>query len=175
MPENYQVLGGQCSKGHYRCIACCYANLDIPSTYKDPTGETYLREPATTPKLRKCPKGHNTALSKVNTLGVWEYVCFGCNQKKFFDDEHGVAICEQCKTGLCGKCMGFREHTLEELDQMADLAVHYVESTAEEGMLCVCNRHFKKAYKTRYLTMEELLNEHQNKRWKCFLCQKFGN
>ena len=58
---------------------------------------------------------------------------------------------------------------------MADLAVHYVESTAEEGVLCVCDRHLKKAYNTRYLTMEELLNEHHNKRWKCFLCQKFGN
>jgi hypothetical protein len=93
MPENYQALGGICSNGHFRCIACSYAALDIPSTYKDPTGDTYLREGVLAPKLKKCPKGHNPTVSKVNTLGAWEYVCYGCNIKKFFDDEHGVGIC----------------------------------------------------------------------------------
>jgi hypothetical protein len=70
MPENYQAVGALCSNGHYRCIACAYANLDIPSTYKDPTGETYLSEPAVTPKIKKCPKGHTPAITRKNTLQV---------------------------------------------------------------------------------------------------------
>ena len=60
---------------------------------------------------------------------------------------------------------------------MNDLAVHYVESTAEEGTLCACEHHFKKVYKTRMLTIEELISNNQdpdNKKWKCFLCQRFG-
>jgi len=79
MPSNYEGLGGFCSKGHYRCIACSYAAMDIPSTYKDPTGETYLSTTIITPKIKKCSKGHNPTLTYNNTLLNIEYVCFGCN------------------------------------------------------------------------------------------------
>jgi hypothetical protein len=93
VPENYQAVGGFCSKGHYRCIACSYAALDIPSTYKDPTGVTYLSVKQINPKIKKCPKGHNPTFTYKNLLPSTDYVCFGCNQKRYFDDENGVAVC----------------------------------------------------------------------------------
>lgn len=34
-----------------------------------------------------------------------------------------------------------------------DMAMHYSESTAEEGCLCICSKHFKKVYKSRNLSV----------------------
>lgn len=71
VPEEYKQVGGVCSKGHFRCVACSYAGMDIPSTYRDQTGVNYLSEPIMNPKIKKCPKGHTPAITKINTLGSW--------------------------------------------------------------------------------------------------------
>lgn len=88
-----------------------------------------------------------------------------------------MAVCETCKVGQCPKCLGCSLPSLHELSDAKDLATHYVESTAEEGCQCACERHFKKVYNTRNLSIEELVNqkEEDNKNiWKCTLCQKPG-
>ena len=54
----------QCSSGHNRCLNCCYAALDFPSTYKDFMGGPYLSTKFFSPKLGKCSKGHQTALTR---------------------------------------------------------------------------------------------------------------
>jgi len=93
IPEQYLTVGAFCSQGHYRCIQCSYTALDIPSIYKDQTGRSYLSSNFASPQLRKCPKGHAITYSKKNILQLWEFQCFGCNQKVLFDDENGMGVC----------------------------------------------------------------------------------
>ena len=112
IPPEYHNIGGFCPEGHYRCIACSYAACDKPSAYKDYTGGKYLTSPIIVPKLRKCPKGHETKLVKKNQLKVWEYSCFSCMELNLFDDENGVGYCETCKISVCPKCMGFSFETM---------------------------------------------------------------
>ena len=106
VPPEYKSIVGVCSNGHYRCVGCSYAASDKPSCFKDYTG-TYLASKIINPKLKKCPKGHNTKLIKNNPTKMWEYSCFSCNKKNTFDDENGVGYCQECNVMLCSSCMGF--------------------------------------------------------------------
>jgi hypothetical protein len=103
--------------------------------------------------MKKCPKGHMPVLTKENTIGMYEYQCFSCKKNHLFDDEIGVGVCEQCKVALCPNCMGVPSISLKDQQHGGDMAMHYAESTAEEGCLCICSRHFKKVYKSRLLSV----------------------
>ena len=65
---------------------CCYAVLNCPTTYKDFLGSNYLSTRFIEPKLQQCPQGHETFLNKDDPLKNWEYTCWSCGWKKFFDN-----------------------------------------------------------------------------------------
>lgn len=77
---------------------------------------------------------------------------------------------------MCAQCLGAYRPTFNELKAIhsSDLVKHYVESTAEQACLCICKRHFKKAYCGRILNMEDM-GDYKAINWKCFLCDGKGN
>lgn len=86
LPPQFNGLGVYCPEGHYRCLNCCYAALNCPSTYKDFMGGSYQSTNFVTPQLARCNRGHQTVLSKKDPTDSWFYTCFKCNCKRLFDN-----------------------------------------------------------------------------------------
>ena len=80
IPDKFKNVQVKCSSGHVRCLNCCYAAFEFPSTYKDFMGGPYLSTKFYRPKLDKCPKGHQTILSRKTHPDKWEFRCFKCKK-----------------------------------------------------------------------------------------------
>ena len=80
-----------------------------------------------TPALVKCPKGHQTVINKNPPAESWTFACFKCKKTKFFDNEHGVGECSQCKVYLCSGCLGAPVPSFNEIEaNSGGLVCHYV-------------------------------------------------
>ena len=65
---------------------CCYAVLDCESSFKDYLGSNYLSTKFIRPQFDSCPNSHKIVLSKENPKENWEYTCWKCGWKRFFDN-----------------------------------------------------------------------------------------